>query len=132
MSTQAEVAIDRLTADGGGLSFIDHDRQRYAEKVRLPGAGEILIGEYIEGGGTGPLGEFRIVLRDLGDRGGRLHPQLCLFGDGTRALEALLGLEGADLSALLAPVSGPVGLSRRLEALGLHDRSDRSLEDSDA
>jgi hypothetical protein len=112
----------------GQLAFKDHARQRYAEKVRLPNEGEILIGEYLEGGGTGPLGEFRIVLHDLGDRGGRLHPQLCLFGDGTAALDALLGLDNADLGALLLPVAGHEDLSRRLLALGVRDASDKILE----
>jgi hypothetical protein len=110
-----------------GLSFLDHDRQRYAAKVRLPNEGELLVGEYLEGGGTGPLGELRIALHDLGDRGGLLSPQLCVFGDGAAALDALLGLEGADLAALLAPVAGHEAMSRRLLALGVRDRSDAPL-----
>lgn len=111
----------------GRLSFVDHDRQRYAKKVCLPSQGEILVGEYLEGGGTGPLGKFRIALHDLGDRGGRLHRQLCAFGDGTPALGVLLRLEGADLGALLAPVAGHEALSRRLLEIGLSDRSDAPL-----
>lgn len=110
------------------LSFIDHDRQRYAAKVRLPNEGEILVGDYLEGGGTERLGEFRIVLHDLGHRGGLLHPQLCVFGDGAVALAALLGLDGTDLAALLAPVAGHEDLCRCLLALGLSDLSDTPLD----
>jgi hypothetical protein len=114
-------------AAAAGLSFIDHDRQRYAAKVRLPQAGEILVGDYLEGGGTGRLGEFRIALHDLGHRGGLLQPQLCVFDDGAAALAALLGSGGADLGTLLAPVGGHEALSRRLLALGLRDASDTPL-----
>ncbi len=109
------------------LSFVDHDRQRYAAKVPLPNEGEILVGEHLEGGEVGPLGEFRIALHDLGQRRGLLYPQLCVFGDGAAALDALLDLEGADLKALLAPLSGHEEMSRRLVALGLRDRSDSPL-----
>lgn len=111
----------------GVLAFIDHDRQRYAATVRLPNAGEILVGEYLQGGGIGLLGEFRIVLHDLGERGGLVSPQLCVFGDGVAALAALLSTEGADLLDLLAPTSGHEELSRRLLALGLRDHSDAPL-----
>jgi hypothetical protein len=104
-----------------------HDRQRYAEKVRLPDEGEILVGQYIEGGGAGPLGEFRIVLRDLGDRRGRLDPQLCVFGDGAGALALLLEATGGGLARLLAPVADHLELSRRLLVLGLRDVSDSPL-----
>jgi hypothetical protein len=31
------------------LRFYDHHRQRYAEKVQIPDAGEFQIGDYIEG-----------------------------------------------------------------------------------
>jgi hypothetical protein len=129
MTTPAGDAIDPgRGAAGAGLSFIDHDRQRYSAKVRLPQAGEILVGDYLEGGGTGTLGEFRIALHDLGHRGGLLQPQLCLFDDGAAALAALLGLEDAALAALLAPVAGHEALSRRLTALGLRDASDTPLD----
>ncbi len=127
---QRKGAGGRRGEEGDGLSFIDHDRQRYAAKVRLGNQGEILIGDHRKGGGVGPLGEFRIVLHDLGDRGGRLHPQLCVFGDGAAALGVLLGREGADLAALLAPAAGHEALSRRLLALGLPDASDTPLADA--
>lgn len=110
-----------------GLSFVDHDRQRYATKVRLPNEGELLVGEYLEGGSTGPLGEFRIALHDLGHRGGLLDPQLCAFADGAAALDALLRLDGAHLAYLLAPVTDHEEMSRRLVARGLRDRSDAAL-----
>jgi hypothetical protein len=115
-------------AAGAGLSFIDHDRQRYAAKVRLPQEGEILVGDYLEGGGTGRLGEFRIALHDLGHRGGLLQPQLCLFDDGVAAFTAFLALKEADMAAILAPVAGHEALSRRLLVLGLRDASDTPLD----
>jgi hypothetical protein len=111
---------------GGGLAFIDHDRQRYADRVRLPHAGEFLVGGLLDHDGVGPLGELRIVLHELGDRRGRVDAQLCVFGDGTGALSALLDAAG-DLSALLSPVAGRAELSRRLLALGLRDASDIPL-----
>jgi hypothetical protein len=117
-------------AAGAGLSFVDHDRQRYAAKVRLPHEGEILVGDYLEGGGTGVLGEFRIVLHDLGHKAGLLQPQLCVFDDGAAALAAFLGVEGAGLAALLAPIEGHEALSRRLTALGLPDASDTPLPEA--
>jgi hypothetical protein len=112
---------------GCGLAFIDHDRQRYADRVRLPHAGEFLVGGYLDDGGVGALGELRIVLRELGDRRGRMDAQLCVFGDGTGALSALLDAAAGDLSALLAPVARRAELSRRLTALGLRDVSDTPL-----
>lgn len=129
MTTQTGGATGQEDQGGGDrLSFINHDRQRYATKVRLTNEGEILVGDYLEGGGTGRLGEFRIALHDLGHRDRLLHPQLCAFGDGAAALGTLLGLEGADLAALLSPVAGHEALSRRLLALGLRDASDTPLE----
>ncbi|MFT3866761.1 MAG: hypothetical protein QM729_21070 [Solirubrobacterales bacterium] len=124
--TRSEERGGRLVGPGG-LGFIDHQRRRYAARVRLPNQGEILVGEYLHAGVTGPLGEFRIVLHDLGDRGGRLSPQLCVFGDGVTALAALLATEGADLLGLLAPTPGHEQLSRRLLRLGLRDDSDAPL-----
>jgi hypothetical protein len=124
--------------DGGGeetgigrLAFIDHARQRYAVKVRLPNEGEILVGDHLaEGEGVGALGEFRIVLHDLGDRRGRLHPQLCLFGDGVGALDTLVEAAQGSLSTVLAPVAGHEELSRRLATLGLRDASDAPLTEA--
>ncbi|MBS1892632.1 MAG: hypothetical protein JST59_15145 [Actinobacteria bacterium] len=128
MRTREDARVEPGRGDPGArLSFVDHDRQRYAAKVPLPNGGEVLVGEYLEGGGTGPLGEFKVALHDLGRRDGLLDPQLCVFGDGAAALVALLGLEGADLAGLLAPVLGHEAMSRRLLGLGLRDRSDASL-----
>jgi hypothetical protein len=115
---------------GAGLSFVDHLDRYYAEVVRSPYTGEILIGDYLEEGRIGPLGEFRIVLHDLGDRRGRLHPQLRVFGDGAAALALLLAVLGPDLSGLLAPVAGHQEMSRRLIGLGIRDRSDTPLGDA--
>lgn len=113
--------------EGSGLAFIDHDRQRYADRVPLPHAGEFLVGEYLDDGGVGGLGELRIVLHELGDRRGRMDARLCVFGDGTGALSALLDAAAGDLSGLLAPVAGHAELSRRLAALGVRDASDTPL-----
>jgi hypothetical protein len=113
----------------GGLAFIDLQRQHYADVMRPPGAGIIFVGDYLEEGGTGPLGEFRISLQDLDHARGRLHPQLCLFCDGAASLALLLAVLGPDLSGLLAPVVDHVDMSRRLVGLGLRDRSDTPLID---
>jgi hypothetical protein len=115
------------TGKGCGLAFIDHDRQRYADRVRLPHAGEFLVGDYLDDGGVGVLGELRIVLHELGDRRGRLDARLCVFGDGTGALSVLLDAAAGDLSGILAPVAGRAELSRRLTALGVRDASDTPL-----
>jgi hypothetical protein len=130
MTTPEGGAIDPgRRAAGAGLSFIDHARQRYADKVRLSNEGEILVGEYLAGGeGVGALGEFRIAIHDLGHRGGLLQPQLCVFDDGAAAFAAFLALEEADLAAILAPVADHGALSRRLLALGLRDASDTPLD----
>lgn len=129
MSSEMQAGRPEDASGAAGLAFIDHQRRRYAEVVRLSHPGEILIGDYLEEGGTGPLGEFRIVLHDLGDRHGRLHPQLCVFGDGTAALALLLVVLGPDLSGLLAPVADHQEMSRRLIGLGLRDRFDTPLTD---
>jgi len=125
-----EKAPRRHEEDGGErrpLAFIDHHRQDYAELVSVPHEGEFLIGDYLEGGGVGDLGEFKIALHWLGSRHGMLDPQLCVFGDGSQALEVLLGLFG-DLSGLLAPVADHEEFTRRLLELGLRDASDKGLE----
>jgi hypothetical protein len=127
MSSEMQAGRPEEAGGAGGLAFVDHQRQHYAEVARSPAAGEILIGDYLEKGATGPLGEFRIVLHDLGDRRGRVHPQLCVFGDGTAALALLLAVLGPDLSGLLAPVADHEEMSRRLVGLGLRDRSDTPL-----
>jgi hypothetical protein len=123
-------ATQRQREEGGEeqpLAFVDHHRQDYAERVPVPHEGEFLIGDYLQGGGVGDLGEFKIVLHWLGASHGMLDPQLCVFGDGAEALEALLGLCG-DLSGLLAPVADHEEFSRRLLDLGLRDASHKALE----
>jgi hypothetical protein len=129
MSSGIQAGRPEQAGGAGGLAFVDHQRRHHAEVFRSPDAGEILIGDYFEEGGTGPLGEFRIVLHDLGDRRGRLHPQLCVFGDGTAALALLLAVLGPDLSGLLYPVVDHEEMSRRLVGLGLRDRSETPLTD---
>lgn len=129
MSSEMRAGRPEEASGAAGLAFVDHQRQRHAELVRSPDAGEILIGDYLEESGTGPLGEFRIVLHDLGDRRGRLHPRLCVFGDGTAALALLLAVLGPDLSGLLAPVADHEAMSRLLVGLGLRDLSDIPLTD---
>lgn len=131
MKGQAQVEADRACErEGAGvLAFSDQRRQNHPQKVPPSGAGEFFVGGYTTEGTVGRLGEFRIVLHELGDRSGRLDPQLCVFGDGAGALAALLADVGPDLAALLAPVADHVEFSRRLLALGIVDRSDRPLED---
>jgi hypothetical protein len=130
MKGQAQVEPDRAgEAKGAGvLAFSDQHRQNYTEKVHPAGAGEFFVGEFTSEGTVGRLGEFRIVLGELGDRGGRLDPQLCTFGDGAGALAVLLSDVATDLAALLATVADHIEFSRRLLALGIADRSDRPLE----
>ena len=134
MRGQAQGEADRAgeRKGAGALAFFDQHRQNYAEKVRPAGAGDFFIGEYMAEGTVGTLGQFRIVLHELGDRSARLDPQLCVFGDGTGALAALLSDLGPDLAALLAPVGDHVEFSLRLLALGIADRSDRPLEQTAA
>ena len=129
MSSEMQAGRPEEVGGAAGLAFVDHQRQHYAEVARSPTAGEILIGDYLKEGATGPLGEFRVAFHDLGDRRGRLHPQLCVFGDGAAALALLLAVLGPDLSGLLAPVAGHEEMSRRLVGLGLRDRSDTPLTD---
>lgn len=119
---------------GGGeeqpLAFIDHHRQDYAERVPVPHDGEFLVGDYGDGGGVGPRGEFKIVLHYLGDKRGTLVPQLCVFGDGAAAFGVLLGLAGGDLARLLRPVAGRDEFSRRLLDLGVRDSSHTPLAEA--
>ncbi|MBN9621959.1 MAG: hypothetical protein J0H06_03240 [Actinobacteria bacterium] len=129
MKGQAQVDADRAgEREGAGvLAFSDQHRQIYSWKVPPPGGGEFFVGGYATEGPV--IGEFRIVLHELGDPSGRLDPQLCVFGTGAGALAALLSDAGPDLAALLAPVADHVEFSRRLLALGITDHSDRPLED---
>lgn len=131
MEGRTQVGADRAEErDAAGvLAFSDQHRQNYSAKVRPACAGEFLVGGYTDQGTVGHLGEFRIVLHELGDRSGLLDPQLRIFGDGTGALAALVTDLGPGLSALLAPVADHIDFSRRLLALGLTDRSDRPLGD---
>jgi hypothetical protein len=129
MSSEMRDGKPEEVGGAAGLAFIDLQRQHYAEVMRPPGAGVIFVGDYLEEGGTGPLGEFRISLQDLGNARGRLHPQLCVFGDGAASLALLLAVLGPDLSGLLAPVVDHMDMSRRLVGLGLRDRSDTALAD---
>jgi hypothetical protein len=126
MSERASVGEGRGGGPGEGrtLAFVDHHRQRYADRVTVPCEGEFLIGDYLDGGGVGELGEFKIQLHYLDDRRGALDPQLCVFGDGARAFEALVDLAEGDIGRVLRPVSGREEFSSRLAAFGLRDASD--------
>lgn len=92
MKGQAQVEADRAGGTGGAgvLAFSDQHRQNYSQEAPPAEAGEFFVGEYMAEGGVGRLGEFRIVLHELGDRSGRIDPQLRIFGDGVGALAALL------------------------------------------
>jgi len=109
------------------LSFYDHHRQRYADKVPIPDAGEFLIGAYNGDGTVGPDGEFRVALVDMthGHRWG-LYPRLKAFGDGIGALRRAI-----DAGLLAALERGPVEtrdeFAHRLLRLGFVDLSDRPL-----
>jgi hypothetical protein len=108
------------------LSFCDHHRQRYAEKVPISEAGEFLIGDYEDDGTVGGDGEFRITLVELhGDRRWSLYPHLEVYGEGVGALRR--GIDVGLLDVLRPPVNSRDEFSRRLLAIGLIDRSDRPL-----
>lgn len=129
MAGQARGKQARGGGPGGGraLAFIDHDRQRYADRVTVPCEGEFLIGDYLDGGGVGGLGEFKIQLHHLDDRRGTLDPQLCVFGEGARACAVLVDLAGGDLGRILGPVFSREEFSSRLLGFGLRDASDVPL-----
>jgi hypothetical protein len=111
------------------LRFYDHHRQRYAEKVSIPEAGEFQIGDYIEGEGTvGDDGEFKIKLVELhGDRRWSLYPHLEAFGDGVGSLRR--AIDDGLLDVLRPPVNSRDEFARRLLAIGLIDRSDTPLSE---
>lgn len=121
------IASERHAESVGGrpaLAFIDHHRQRYADRVTIPCDAEFLVGDYEVRGGVGDLGEFKIQLHYLGDRSRLLFPQLCVFGDGAAALAALLDLADGDLGRVLRPVRNREEFAARLIAFGLSDVSD--------
>lgn len=110
------------------LRFIDYNRQRHAQHSPIAGGGEFMIGDYLEGGGTGPDGEFKITLSDLGGYPGRprvaFDPHLGVFCDGIGALRR--AVEAGLLDALI-PVEGREEFARRLLAIGIIDASDEPL-----
>jgi hypothetical protein len=112
------------------LGFIDHHRQRYADKVRIAAEGEFMIGEHLPDGSLGPGGEFRVELVELpmAGRGPALHPRLGCFGDGVGSLRRAIE---AGLLDELGPVAGREEFSRRLLAIGMADRSDRPLPEDE-
>jgi hypothetical protein len=109
------------------LSFYDHHRQRYADRVPIPDAAEFLIGDYNGDGTVAADGEFRVALIDMtvGRRWG-LYPRLKAFGDGVGALRRAI-----DAGLLDALERGPVEtrdrFAHRLLHLGFVDLSDRPL-----
>lgn len=114
------------------LSFYDHIRQGYAKAVppRVSG-GEIMIGDYGKPGedeGVGEGGEFAIVLHDLNERSKLLSPQLRVFHDATGSLARFIELGGLDV---MAEVENSEELSKRLIELGLEDRSDTPLKETE-
>ncbi len=109
----------------GPLRFCDHHRQRYAEKVPIPEAGEFLIGDYEDDGTISGDGEFRVTLVELhGDRRWSLYPHLEVYGEGVPALRRAID---AGLLDALGPVNSRDEFARRLLAIGLVDRSDTPL-----
>ena len=108
------------------LGFVDHHRQRYADKVRIASEGEFMISEHLSDGSLGPGGEFRVelVALPMATRGPALHPRLMCFGDGVGSLRRAID---AGLLDDLGPVSDRERFARRLIAIGVEDRSDRPL-----
>jgi hypothetical protein len=107
------------------LRFIDHRRQRYAEKVPIAEAGEFIIGSYRDDGSLSEDGEFRVTLLALGSgRRWAMCPHLESFGEGTGALRRAIA---AGLLDALAPVAGNDEFARRLLSIGILDGSDEPL-----
>jgi hypothetical protein len=111
--------LSAVASPAGPLRFYDHHRQRYAEKVSVPDAGEFQIGDYIEGDGTvGDDGEFKITLVELhGDRRWSLYPHL---GSTARESGRCVGESNAGLLDVLGPVNSRDEFARRLLAIGRH------------
>jgi hypothetical protein len=108
------------------LRFYDHHRQRYAGKVPIPEAGEVMIGDYTDEGTVGRDGEFKIALIELhGDRRWSLYPHLEVYGEGVGALRR--GIDAGLLDVLHPPVNSRDEFACRLLAIGLIDRSDNPL-----
>lgn len=117
-------SADLEAAQAQPLRFYDVARQSYAADVPFEDAGEFMIGDY-DDEGVGKDGEFKIVLRDLqGSRGG-LSPQICAFGDATRALRR--AIDAGLLDAIAADVTDSAEFSRRLLSLGFIDKSHQPL-----
>ena len=108
------------------LRFIDHHRQRYAEKVPIAEAGEFIIGSHRQDGGSlDEDGEFKITLIELTvGRRWAFHPHLEAFGDGNGALRRAID---AGLLDALRPVGSREEFARRLLAIGMLDGSDEPL-----
>lgn len=115
------------TEDAGTrpLRFVDCDRQAYLAQVPAAQGGEFFIGDFIEGGGTGEDGEFKVTLVELG-QGGHwgLYPHLEVFGEGNAALRRAIA---AGILDALGRVGNREEFARRLLHLGFVDRSDRPL-----
>lgn len=109
------------------LSFCDHHRQRYAEKVPIPEAGEFLIGAYEDDGATGGDGEFRVTLVELhGDRRWSLYPHLEVYGEGVPALHR--AIDAGLLDVVPIDVDGSEIVNRRDRPFGrlADDSKDRA------
>lgn len=106
------------TRRGRLLEFSDHHRQRYADRVRIPDAGEFLIGVYNDDGSVDLDGEFKVTLVELD---GIVYPRLEAYGE---AAGALLRALDAGILDVLGPVPGRNEFARRLLAIGMVDRSD--------
>jgi hypothetical protein len=109
----------------GRLGFYDLQRQRYVEANPVREAGEFQIGDYSNGSGVGPAGEFKVTLIELGDGGHwGLYPHLEVFDDGKAALRDAIE---AGILDILSPVPSREQFARRLIAIGIVDRSDAPL-----
>ncbi|MBS1845668.1 MAG: hypothetical protein JST53_14725 [Actinobacteria bacterium] len=123
--TNEAVGPPRAEAGAESLRFIDCDRQRYSERVPGAEAGEFFIGDFLDGGGTGDDGEFKVTLIELGQGGPwGLYPHLEAFGEGNAALRRAIA---AGLLDSLGRVGSREEFARRLIGLGFIDRSDTPL-----
>lgn len=63
------------------LGFIDHHRQRYAERVPIDSAGEFQIGDYLSDGSLGTGGGFTVALVELGSGGRWACIRICAYSE---------------------------------------------------
>ncbi len=103
------------------LHFYQHSRQRYSSTVRL----DVMIEDNFIVRNDEIGEEFMIQIVDLRGQGGALSPKISAYGDDVGSLRKFISMGGLKL---LGDVEKPDDLNRRLQALGIYDKSDDPLE----